>query len=95
MDEKKVVKSKPHNINIEGREKLQISGVVEVGSFNDNTISLDTELGGLIIKGVNLHISKLNVDDGNLMIEGYMVSCIYSDKMESSKDGSFLSRIFK
>ncbi len=95
MDEKRIVKSKPHNINIEGREKIQISGVVEVASFNDNTVSLDTEMGGLIIKGVNLHINKLNVDDGNLLIEGYIISLVYSDKMESSKDGGFLSRIFK
>lgn len=95
MDEKKVVKSKPHNISIEGRDKLQISGVVEVASFNDNAVSLDTEMGGLVIKGVNLHINKLNVDDGNLVIEGYIISCVYSDKIEGSKDGGFLSKIFK
>ena len=95
MEEKKFVKSKPHSITIEGRERLIITGVRDVTSFNDNEVALDTEAGGLTIRGTNLHINKLSVDDGNLIVEGYVISCVYSDKIDAKKTGSFLSNIFK
>lgn len=95
MEEKKSVKSKPHNITIEGREKLIINGVRDVTSFDDNEVALDTEAGGLIIRGTNLHINKLSVDDGNLFVEGYIISCVYNDKIDVKKTGSFFSNIFK
>lgn len=95
MEEKKLIKSKPHNITIEGRERLIITGVRDVTSFDDNTVALDTEAGGLTIRGTDLHINKLSVDDGNLFVEGYIISCVYNDKIDVKKTGSFLSNIFK
>jgi sporulation protein YabP len=95
MEEKKLMKTKPHNITIEGREKLAITGVKDVTSFDDNTVILDTEAGGLTIRGTELHINRLNVDDGNLFVEGYIISCVYNDKLDVKKTGSFLSNIFK
>lgn len=94
MEEKKMIKSK-HDVTIEGREKLVVTGVKDVASFDDNTVVLDTEGGGLTIKGTELHINKLSVEDGNLFIEGFIISCIYSDKLDVKKTGSFLSNIFK
>lgn len=95
MEEKKTAKARPHNITIEGREKISISGVKDVASFDDNTIVLETEEGGLTIKGAELHIQKLSVDDGNLLVDGYVISCAYHDKAESKKSGSFFGNIFK
>lgn len=95
MEEKKMVRSKIHNITLEGREKLAVTGVKDVASFDDNTVVLDTEGGGLTIKGTDLHINKLSVEDGNLFIEGFIISCIYSDKLDVKKTGSFFSNIFK
>lgn len=95
MDENKLIKSKPHSITIEGREKLMITGVRDVTSFDDNEVALDTEAGGLSVRGTDLHINKLNVEDGNLLVEGYIISCIYNDKIDVKKTGSFLSNIFK
>ena len=95
MEEKKLIKSKPHNITIEGRERLIINGVRDVASFNENEVSLETEAGDLIIRGTDLHINRLNVDDGNLFIEGYIISCVYNDKIDIKKTGNFLSNIFK
>lgn len=94
MEEKKMIKSK-HDVTIEGREKLAVTGVKDVASFDDNTVVLDTEGGGLTIKGTDLHINKLSVEDGNLFIEGFIISCVYSDKLDVKKTGSFLSNIFK
>ncbi|MDD3705427.1 MAG: sporulation protein YabP [Clostridiaceae bacterium] len=95
MEENKFIKSKPHSITIEGREKIIVNGVRDVASFDENEVSLETEAGGLTIKGTDLHINRLSVDDGNLFVEGYIISCIYNDKIDVKKTGSFLSNIFK
>lgn len=95
MEENKIIKSRPHNITVEGRERLAITGVKDVTSFDDNTVVLDTEAGGLTIKGTDLHINRLSVEDGNLFVEGYIISCVYNDKIDVRKTGSFLSNIFK
>ncbi len=95
MEEKKMIRTRPHNITLEGRERLAITGVKDVTSFDDNTVVLDTEAGGLTVKGTDLHINKLSVEDGNLFVEGYIISCVYSDRIDVKKTGSFLSNIFK
>jgi sporulation protein YabP len=95
MEEKKQVKTKPHNLVIEGRERLNITGVRDVVSFDENTIVLNTEMGGLILKGTGLHINRLSVEDGNLNIEGYITACNYTDKTDSKKTGGLFSNIFK
>jgi sporulation protein YabP len=95
MEERKVIKTKPQNVCIENREKLNISGVRDVVSFDENTILLNTELGGLVIKGTGLHINKLSVEDGNLNIEGYIIACSYTDKVDYKKKTGFFSSIFK
>ena len=95
MGERQLIKTKPHNVFMESREKLNITGVRDVVSFDENTIILNTEMGGLVLKGANLHINKLNVEDGNLNIEGYIIACNYTDKTDSKKAGGFFSNIFK
>lgn len=95
MTEKKVV-TKINNVILEDREKLGISGVEYVESFNDNTIILATSKGGLSIKGASLNISKLNLDDGNVTIQGIINSIMYTNKEISSGKGSgLLGKMFK
>ena len=50
------------NIVLENREKLSISGVLDVLSFDDQIIIVETELGLLTIKGEDLRINKLSID---------------------------------
>lgn len=86
----------PHNVFIEGRQKAKISGVMEVMSFNDDSVNLSTSLGGLAIKGKDLHINKLNLDEGELVIEGTIISLNYTHK-ENIKGQSrgLLSKMFR
>ncbi|MCX7746339.1 MAG: sporulation protein YabP [Clostridia bacterium] len=95
-DDKKMTKPKTQNLILENREKLSISGVLDVESFNDECVVVDTELGVLIINGEDLHINKLNLDNSELIIEGLVSSCEYSDKESSKSKGlGFLGRMFK
>ena len=95
IEEKKIIKPRVQNIIIENREKLSISGVVDVESFNDEAVIVDTELGVLIVRGEDLHISKLNLDNAELNIEGDIISCEYSDKESNKSRGGFFSKMFK
>lgn len=82
------------NLILENREKLTISGVVDVLSFDDQIVILETELGMLTIKGEDLRINKLSIDTQDVIIEGNIVSLSYSDK-EERKSGNLLGKIFK
>jgi sporulation protein YabP len=96
IEEKKVNKPKVQNLILENREKLSVSGVLDVESFNDETVIIDTELGVLIVRGEDLHINKLNLDNSELNIEGDIISCEYSEKEGSkSKGGGFFGKMFK
>ncbi len=87
-EEKKIMKSKTQNLILENRQKLSVSGIIDVESFNDECVVVDTEMGILIVHGEDLHISKLNLDSSELNIEGDIISCEYSDR-DSSKSKGF------
>ena len=59
-----------HNVIMENRERMQLTGIKEVKSFNEEEMILITELGELHIKGQGLHINVFNVDSGEMSIEG-------------------------
>ncbi len=81
------------NIIIESRKKLNISGVKDVTSFDDETILLDTKLGKMTVKGENLHIENFNTETGDLMATGQIHAVVYMSDGKSS--GGFISRIFR
>lgn len=97
MEEKKGTnKDKSHNITIENRERINISGVNNVVSFDDETIILESDLGLLTIRGQELHINKLNLEEGHVAIDGELINLNYSDKNGLiGKSGGFISRMFK
>lgn len=84
------------NLILENREKLSISGVLDVLSFDDQIVMVETELGLLTIKGENLKINKLSIDTSEVIVEGEISSLAYSDKeLGKDKSGSFMSKIFR
>lgn len=94
MEERKNTTQKTiSNIILESREKITVSGVSDVESFDENSIILTTELGSLIIKGQDLKIGKLNLDSGEVLAEGDFDSFEYADY--GSQKGSFFSKMFK
>ncbi|MBQ9267260.1 MAG: sporulation protein YabP [Clostridia bacterium] len=94
MEEKKMTKMQ--NIILENRSKLTVSGVLDVLNFDEQVITIDTELGILIIKGGNLHLNKFNLDSTELNVEGDIASLVYNDKTFNKKNGeSLLTKIFK
>ena len=83
------------NLVLENREKLSISGVIDVLSFDDQVVVVETELGLLNIKGDNLRINKLSLDTSEVVVEGEIYRLNYTDKNPDKKSGSIIGKIFK
>ena len=85
MAEKEKKETAAQNLNIEGREKLFISGVNEVISFDEHIIDVKTELGRLIVRGEGLRLVTLDPENKELRAVGYVYSCEYEDSMGKRK----------
>lgn len=82
------------NLVLENREKLNVSGVNDVLSFDDQVVIIETELGLLTVKGENLKINKLSIDTSEVMVEGRINNLLYSEHQAKSEGGIF-GKIFK
>lgn len=69
----------PHNLILEERKKLSVSGVTDVDSFDEQTVIAYTVKGEITVRGWDLHINKLNLEQGELTVEGEISSLTYTD----------------
>ncbi len=83
----------PHNLTLENRRRLTISGVEDVERFDETAIVLSTAQGMLTVQGSGLHIEQLSLDGGDLKVEGLMESLSYEDRAEQS--GGLFARLFR
>ena len=84
-----------HRFSMEQRRDCKITGVVEVHSFDENNILMETVDGMLAIKGTNLHVGRLNLEKGEADVDGKVDSLVYSDKNTLAKKGEgLLTRLF-
>lgn len=81
-----------HRLIMEQRERLSISGVENVESFDDTEVIIQTCQGRLIISGDGLHVGKLSLDSGELNVDGLVTGLTYE---ESVTGGSLWTRLFK
>lgn len=90
MDENTV-----QSLVLENKEVLNVTGVENVDNFNDETVVLLTSKGRLTIKGEKLNISKLNVDEGKLIVKGLINSLVYSEYEGQREKVSLVKKLFK
>jgi len=93
-EEKKVFKT-PHNVIIESRKNITVTGVMDIDSFDEESVVLFTELGELSIKGQNLHINKIDINSGDLTMEGEIESLSYSEAGPQKGSSGFFSKLFR
>lgn len=92
MTENKI-KFRNQNIIIEDRELMSVTGVEQVESFNESTIILTTIKGGMTIKGEELNISKLNLEEGSVKIDGKINGVAYTAREATPKN--IMGKLFK
>lgn len=83
------------SLSLENRKNLILTGILEVISFDDEKISLNTKLGNLSIKGEGLKMNKLDVQNGDVIIIGTILSMIYSGKNIAKKKENIIKRLFQ
>lgn len=82
-----------HRLELDGRERLVVSGVEEVERFDEEEIVMSTTAGVLVVGGTNLHIGKLNLDGGELHVDGTIHTLLYEDSAPAAGRGGFLRRL--
>lgn len=85
--------AKIHNVILESRKNLSISGVLDVDSYDEQSVVMLTEQGELTVKGLDLHINRIDVASGDLQLEGEIFALSYTDG--PSKRSGLLSRLFR
>lgn len=88
-------KNAAHNLVMENRSRLVLSGVKEVEGFTETEVLLYTDMGQLTVKGNNLHVTQVNTDTGELIMSGDAVtSLVYSDKPRRTPN-NFITKLFR
>lgn len=94
IDERRVA-GEPHQMALTGREKLDVEGVKNVGSFDQDEVVLETSAGVLVIKGANLHMQQLNLDVGKISLQGRINSLVYAEEDLNQRSRGFLGKLLK
>lgn len=93
-EEKK--KTGRHTLLMDEREKLQIGGVLEVLSFDEEGVMMETTCGLLVLKGADLHIGRLDLEEGEVTVNGTVDSIDYTDGSGSgSRAHPLLGKLFQ
>lgn len=92
-------KNQPHNsanhrIKFDNREEGFLSGIIDVISFDSDEIILESYQGGIILKGSDLHIKNLNLDNGEVSVDGRIDSFTYTKSKGKDKE-PLIKKIFK
>ena len=84
-----------HDIVMRGRRVLDITGVKQVESFDNEEFLLETVMGFLAIRGQNLQMKNLDVEKGIVSIKGKVFDIVYLDEQHAEKAKGFFSKLFK
>ena len=79
----------PHRLELSDRTRLTVSGVEEVERFDEEEIVMRTTAGTLVVGGTSLHIGKLNLDGGELHVDGEIHTMLYEDHSAPPQGGFF------
>ena len=93
MDKIDTIASLNHNITINERKNIIISGVKKIESFDNEEFLLETTMGNIIIKGSELEIIKLDTYQWTVSIKGTIISLTYADSIK--KEEGVFSKLFK
>ena len=93
MENVKIVKT-DHKIVVDNRKRINLTGVTQIHTFNEEQINLSTIMGSLVIRGKELKVNKLSVETGEVAIDGEITSLTYVSKDEGRNE-SFIKKLFK
>lgn len=92
-DVRNVPQGASHNIILEQRNKLMLSGVSEVETFEEDNVQLKTTKGALTIRGSGMRMESYQSEVGDLTMHGNIYALVYMNDT-GAKEG-FFKRLFK
>ena len=87
--------TKQHKVVMVNRKNCSLSGVTDVIAFDEKEVVLETQMGTLLIKGDNMHIKRLTLDQGEVEIDGSIDAYLYSGKKVREERESLFGRLFR
>ena len=91
-----MVTSYNHNVKINERKNIVISGVKRIDSFDNEEFLMETTMGYMVIKGAELEIIKLDTYQGNVSIKGRVNSITYMENSnKKEKEDGIFGKLFK
>ncbi len=87
------MEEKKNLVVLEERRSLRLTGILEVVCFLEDRAELVTALGNLQITGAGLHMEKLDLEKGEVVITGLISSLYYPESAVTEKKTIF-SRLF-
>jgi sporulation protein YabP len=87
------MEEKKHSLTLTERKKLSLTGILEVESFREDGLELQTDLGFLQITGTDLHVEKLDLERGEVIVSGEVISLYYPEEQREKTKG-ILRRLF-
>ena len=93
MEDRRPVIETPHSLSLEDRRRLLVSGVTDVESFNEQEVIMGTSLGLRAVRGEDLHMEKLSVDSGDVVVTGNIDAMEYEES--PVKNEGFFARLFR
>ena len=92
--ETKLKEEQVHQVTMKNRNEMTVTGVEDVDSFDDDKVIVYTTEGVMTVKGAGFRINRLNVDIGELEIEGEIDNIGYEEGHKTEK-GNFFGKIFR
>lgn len=93
--ENKAETERNHKVLLENRNLIKITDVEDVASFDETRVILLTSMGEMVLSGDGFRINKLNVDDGEVIIEGDFDAIEYTEREKTEQGGGLFGRIFR
>lgn len=88
--------SQDHQVAINNRQEMALTGVVSVESFDEVCILMETTCGSMVLEGEGLHITELDLGEGKVHITGKVVNLLYKPQgTRSGKGKNILDRLLK
>jgi sporulation protein YabP len=89
------IASAHHQVTMTNRSLMGVDGVVNMDSYDQDRIILQTGAGLLEVKGAKLHVQQLNLEQGKIVLDGEIDSLVYCGESARKRGKNFLGRLVK
>lgn len=95
MVNKASVVSVEHSIFVQNRNVGSFKGIIDAPSFDQGEIILESDLGAIVVRGEGLSVKRLNLEKGEVDIEGHIDSIVYTKSKSKRNKEAFFKRLLK